>query len=85
MVMFIFFVVDYDTIAVDDILDIHNYLIKRMTQYNKMFGFVKRIFISAMMVFGCSFTSVSSLKCISMNNQERKVRPQIVSVNVKNQ
>ena len=36
MVMFIFFVVDYDTIAVDDILDIHNYLIKRMTQYNKM-------------------------------------------------
>ena len=50
MVMFIFFVVDYDTIAVDDILDIHNYLIKRMTQYNKMFGFVKRIFISAMMV-----------------------------------
>ena len=33
--VYIFFV-DYDTIAVDDILDIHNYLIKRMTQYNKM-------------------------------------------------
>ena len=48
-----------------------------------MFGFVKRIFISAMMVFGCSFTSVSSLKCISINNQEHKVRPQTVNVNSK--
>ena len=48
-----------------------------------MFGFVKRIFISAMMVFGCSFTIVSSLKCISINNQEHKVRPQNVNVNSK--
>ena len=46
-----------------------------------MFGFVKLIFISAMMFFGCSLPSVNSLKCISMNNQECKVRPQIVNVN----
>ena len=26
-------------------------------------------------------TSVNSLRCISMNNQERKVRPQIINVN----
>ena len=46
-----------------------------------MFGFVKLIFISAMMFFGCSLPSVNSLKCISVNNQECKVRPQIVNVN----
>ena len=46
-----------------------------------MFGFVKWVFISAMMFFGCSLPSVNSLKCISMNNQECKVRPQIVNVN----
>ena len=45
-----------------------------------MFGFVKQIFISAMMSFGCNLSNVNSLKCISMNNQECKVRPQIVNV-----
>ena len=33
------------------------------------------------MFFGCNLPSVNSLKCISMNNQECKVRPQIVNVN----
>ena len=28
-----------------------------------------------------SFTSVNSLSCISMNNQECKTRPQVVNVN----
>ena len=46
-----------------------------------MFGFVKQIFISTMMLFGCNVPSVNSLKCISMNNQEGKVRPQNVNVN----
>ena len=36
-----------------------------------------------MMFFGCNLPSVNSLKCISMNNQECKVRPQIVNVNSK--
>ena len=45
-----------------------------------MFEFVKQIFISAMF-FSCNLPSVNSLKCISMNNQECKVRPQIVNVN----
>ena len=55
-----------------------------MAYYNKMFGFVKKhIFISAMMFFGCNLPNVNSLKCISMNNQECKVRPQIVNVNSK--
>ena len=47
-----------------------------------MFGFVKQmIFVSAMMFFVWNLESVNSLKCISMNNQECKVRPQIVNVN----
>ena len=46
-----------------------------------MFGFVKQIFISARMFFGCNLSSVNALKCVSINNQERKVRPEIVNVN----
>ena len=48
-----------------------------------MFGFLKQIFISAMMLFGCNLSSANSLKCISMNNQECKIKPQIVHVNSK--
>ena len=36
-----------------------------------------------MMFFGCSLPSGNSLKCISMNNQEYKVKLQIVNVNSK--
>ena len=46
-----------------------------------MFGFVKQIFVSAMKFFGCSLSSVNPLKCVSMNNQECKVRPEIGNVN----
>ena len=48
-----------------------------------MFGFVERIFVSAMMFLGCNLSSVNPLKCFSMNNQEYRVRPQIVNVNSK--
>ena len=34
-----------------------------------------------MMFFGCNLSSVNPLECISKNNQECKVRPQIVNVN----
>ena len=46
-----------------------------------MFGFMKRIFISAMMYFGCNLSSLNSLECVSISNQECKVRPGIVNVN----
>ena len=46
-----------------------------------MFRFVKDTFVSAMMFFGCTLSTVNSLKCISMNNKECKVRPEIVNVN----
>ena len=45
-----------------------------------MFGFLKQIFVSAIMFFGCSLSSVNLLKCVSINNQESKVRPEIVNV-----
>ena len=48
-----------------------------------MFRFVKQIFVSVMMFFGCNSSSVNPLECVSMNNQERKVRPEIVNINSK--
>ena len=46
-----------------------------------MFRFVKKIFVSANIFFGCNLSSVNVLECVSMNNQECKVRPEIVNVN----
>ena len=34
-----------------------------------------------MVFFGCNLLSVNPLECVSMNNQEFKVRPEIVNVN----
>ena len=48
-----------------------------------MFRLVKRIFVSAIMLFGYNLTRVNSLECISIKNEECKVRPQIVNVNSK--
>ena len=45
-----------------------------------MFKSVKQILIQAMMLFGCNLSKVNPLKCISMNNQECKIRPEIVNV-----
>ena len=44
-----------------------------------MFKFIKQIFISTMMFF-VSLPSVYPLECISMENQECKVRPEIVNI-----
>ena len=45
-----------------------------------MFGLIKQIFVSALMYFGI-LSSVNSLECISMKNEERKARPEIVNIN----
>ena len=44
-----------------------------------MFKFIKKTFVSTMMFSG-SLSSVNPLKCVSMNKQECKVRPEIVNV-----
>ena len=46
-----------------------------------MFGFVKLIFVSAMMFFGSNVLNVYSLECVSLNNQECKIRQQIMNIN----
>ena len=48
-----------------------------------MFRFMKQIFISTMMFFS-SLSSVNSLECVSMKNQECKVRPEIININSNN-
>ena len=41
-----------------------------------MFGFVTKVFVVAMSFFSCN-----ALKRVSMNNQESKIRPEIITVN----
>ena len=48
-----------------------------------MLKFIKKIFVSTFMFFG-SLSRENPLECISMNNQECKVRPKIVNVNSNN-
>ena len=47
-----------------------------------MFGFMKKYLFTGL-TFLSTLTSVNWLSCISMNNQECKVRPEIVNVNSK--
>ena len=49
-----------------------------------MFGFIKKAFVVAMTFFGFNVLSVNSLKCISMKNQECKIRKEVINVNANN-
>ena len=46
----------------------------------KIFGFVKKVFFIGLTLLS-DFTNVNSLRCIQMNNQPCKARPQIIYVN----
>ena len=46
-----------------------------------MFRFIKKVFVVAISFFIRIKLSVNSWKCISMNNQEGKVRHQILNIN----
>ena len=46
-----------------------------------MFGFIKKVFVVAMTFSGWNVLNTNPLKCISMNNQNCRVRPQIVDFN----
>ena len=41
-----------------------------------MFGFIKKVFFTGLTILS-TLSSVNPLKCISMNNQECKVRPEL--------
>ena len=49
-----------------------------------MFGFIKKVFFTAMTFFSFNVLSVNSLECISMKNQECKVREKVINVNTNN-
>ena len=51
----------------------------------KVFGFIKKVFVVAMTVFGFNLLNINSLECVSMNNQECKLRTKIMDVNSKSQ
>ena len=46
-----------------------------------MFGFIKMCFFAAMMLFNCNELNAIPLKCVSMNNQECKIRPEVININ----
>ena len=48
----------------------------------KVFSFVKKVFFLGLTVLSSSITS--ALKCVSLNNQECKIRPKIVNVSSNN-
>ena len=75
------FSVDYDPVAVDDIKDIHKYLMKKKwCSMYKMFVFINKVFYIGS-IFLSSLVGATPLSCISMNYQAYKVRPGIVNVN----
>ena len=45
-----------------------------------MFGFIKKAFFTVRRFFNFSGLSVNSLECVSMNNQECKMRSEIINV-----
>ena len=86
------FSVDYNAIAVDDIKDIHRYLMKKKKKYDmiNMYAclksnvvFIKKIFYIGSL-FLSSLVSTTPLSCITIKNQECKVRPEIINVNSNN-
>ena len=46
-----------------------------------MFGFIKKCFFTAITFINFNLSSVNSLECVSMNNQECKIRTDIVNLN----
>ena len=67
------FSVGYDAIAVDDILYIYKYLMKKKRNVIliKMSGFIKQVFYAGLTVLSyLNPLSTNQLSCISMNNQE---------------
>ena len=46
-----------------------------------MFGFIEKSVFKAMTFFSFNVLSVNSLECVSMNNQECKVREKVINVN----
>ena len=47
-----------------------------------MFGFINSVFFFySNDIFGYSVSNVNPLKCVSMKNQECRIRPEIININ----
>ena len=46
-----------------------------------MFGFIKKMFFTAMTFFSFNALSVNSLECVSVSNQECKIGTKIININ----
>ena len=49
-----------------------------------MFRFIKKVFVVAMTFFSFNVLSVNFLECVSMKNQECKVRKEVINFNTNN-
>ena len=47
----------------------------------KMLGFIKKYFFTATTFFSFNALNVNSLECVLMNNQECKIRSEIININ----
>ena len=74
------FSVEYRAIKTSKIHNIHAYLMKKHGVI-KMFRFIKKCFSTAMTFFNFNLPNVNSLECISMNNQECKIRTERINLN----
>ena len=45
-----------------------------------MFGFIKKCFCTAITFINLKLPNVNSLECVSMNNQECKIRTEIINL-----
>ena len=76
------FSADYNAVTVDDIKDIHNYLMKKNNIVEiQIFKLIKKVFFLGLTILS-NFTN--ALDCISMKNRECKVRSEIININSNN-
>ena len=46
-----------------------------------MFGFIKKVFVVAMIFFNFNPLNVNCIECVSMNNQECRTKTEIININ----
>ena len=68
------FFVDYKKIDTSNIVDIHKYLMKKNDIVQNVWIFKNYI------CFNNDFFSCNAIKCVSMKNQECKIRPEIINI-----
>ena len=77
--MLYFYSVNFNPIDTNDILDIHNYLMKR--RWHKMFRLIKKIFIR---ILTSPVNGSNHKKCISVSNQKCMTQLTLIDLHPKN-